>query len=91
MGFPQPANRRFELARRTQDAIREDRLIWEDPEGQRPFNDPLDAQDTFINSFYTHAKYAPLANLHVTAKLKFESSSSKARRPSASATAPFSV
>ena len=62
----------FELARRTQDAIREDRLIWEDPEGQRPFNDPLDAQDTFINSFYTHAKYAPLANLHVTSKLKFE-------------------
>ena len=62
----------FEQARRTQDAIREDRLIWEDPEGQLPFNDPLDAQDTFINSLYTHAKYAPLPNLHMTSKLKFE-------------------
>ena len=62
----------YELARRAKDNISEDRIIWVDPEGQTGFNDPLEAQDTFINTLYGKARYSRIRNLNIISKVKFE-------------------
>ena len=62
----------FELGKQVRDNIFDDRIVWTDPDGMVPFNDPLDAQDTFINSFYTSVKYNAIARFHFTSKLKYE-------------------
>ena len=70
--FPEIEIDVFELARSAKDNIPEDRLIWVDPEGQTSFNDPLDAQDTFINTLYSNLRYSGIRNLNVSSKMKFE-------------------
>ena len=62
----------FDLARSAKDNIPEDRLRWIDPEGQTSFNDPLDAQDTFINTLYSHVRYTGIRDLNLISKFKFE-------------------
>ncbi len=62
----------FELGKQVRDTIFDDRIVWTDPDGMVPFNDPLDAQDTFINSFYASVKYNAIARFHFTSKLKYE-------------------
>ena len=62
----------FELGKQVRDNIFDDRIVWTDPDGMVPFNDPLDAQDTFINSFYASVKYNAIARFHFTSKLKYD-------------------
>ena len=62
----------FELGKQVRDNIFDHRIVWTDPDGMVPFNDPLDAQDTFINSFYASVKYNAIARFHFTSKLKYE-------------------
>ena len=62
----------FEHAKFVADNIREDRLQWVDPTGRTDFTDPLDNQDTFVNSIYLQARYNRLRNFRATAKVKHE-------------------
>ena len=62
----------FEQARWAKDDISEDRLVWRDPVGIQAFEDPLDAQDTFINTIYSKVKYTGVPKLNVLSKVKFE-------------------
>ncbi len=62
----------FEHAKLVSDNIREDRLLWVDPTGRTDFTDPLDNQDTFVNSIYLQANYNRIRNFRATAKVKHE-------------------
>jgi len=62
----------FEHAKLVKDNIREDRLRWVDPTGRTDFTDPLDNQDTFVNSIYLQAHYNRIRNFRATAKVKHE-------------------
>ena len=62
----------FEHAKLVVDNIPEDRLRWVDPTGRTDFTDPLDNQDTFVNSVYLQADYNRIRNLRATAKVKHE-------------------
>ena len=62
----------FEHAKLVADNIREDRLQWVDPTGRTDFTDPLDNQDTFVNSIYLQAHYNRIRNFRATAKVKHE-------------------
>ncbi|MBM3276613.1 MAG: hypothetical protein FJY95_00820 [Candidatus Handelsmanbacteria bacterium] len=62
----------FEHAKRVKDDIPEDRVVWVDPKGRTDFTDPLDAQDTFINTFYLESRYSRVRNLNISGKLKYE-------------------
>ena len=55
-----------------EDTIAEDRVIWVDPTGNVDFTDPLDNQDTVVNSAYLKSKYTRIENLNVHGKLKYE-------------------
>ena len=62
----------FEYARSARDNIAEDRLRWTDPEGLSRFSDPLDAQDTFINSLYFDARYLGIPRTNLSTRLKWD-------------------
>ena len=62
----------FEHAKFVVDNIPEDRLRWIDPTGRTDFTDPLDNQDTFVNSVYMQADYNRIRNFRATAKVKHE-------------------
>ncbi len=62
----------FEYLKRSKDNVIEDRLLWVEPDGTTPFNDPLDAQDTWINSIYAHLKYSGMENFSFTSKAKYD-------------------
>ena len=62
----------FEHAKLVSDNIPEDRLLWVDPTGRTDFTDPLDNQDTFVNSIYLQANYNRIRNFRATAKVKHE-------------------
>ena len=62
----------FEHAKFVADNIPEDRLRWIDPTGRTDFTDPLDNQDTFVNSVYLQANYTRIRNFRATAKVKHE-------------------
>ena len=62
----------FEHAKFVADNIPEDRLLWVDPTGRTDFTDPLDHQDTFVNSIYLQANYNRIRNFRATAKVKHE-------------------
>ena len=54
------------------DNISDNRLLWVDPTGIVDFSDPLDHQDTFVNSTYLHAKYDGFRDVNVHTKVKYE-------------------
>ena len=54
------------------DTLPEDRIVWRDPIGLTDFADPLNNQDTFVNSLYLKARYFRIRNLNVEGKLKYE-------------------
>ena len=62
----------FEHIKFVEDNIAEDRLLWVDPTGRTDFTDPLDLQDTFVNSVFLSARYSRINNLKATAKVKHE-------------------
>lgn len=62
----------FEHVKRVEDNIPEDRVVWVDPKGRTDFTDPLDAQDTFINTIFFDGKYSRIRNLNVAGKFKYE-------------------
>ncbi len=62
----------FEHAKFVSDNIPEDRLRWIDPTGRTDFTDPLDNQNTFVNSVYLQANYNRIRNFRATAKVKHE-------------------
>ena len=62
----------FEHAKFVVDNIPEDRLRWIDPTGRTDFTDPLDNQDTFVNSVYMQANYNRIRNFRAAAKVKHE-------------------
>ena len=62
----------FEHAKFASDNIPEDRLRWSDPTGRTDFTDPLDNQNTFVNSVYLQANYNRIRNFRATAKVKHE-------------------
>ena len=62
----------FQHAKLVEDDIPEDRIVWEDPIGLTDFTDPLDNQDTFINTVYMQARYSRIRNLNISGKLKYE-------------------
>ena len=62
----------FEHIKFVKDNIAEDRLFWVDPTGRTDFTDPLDNQDTFINSVYFETRYTRTGNLNAAAKIKHE-------------------
>ena len=61
-----------EHAKKVKDDIPENRVVWVDPRGKTDFTDPMDAQDTFINTLYLEGKYSRVRNLHITGKFKYE-------------------
>ena len=61
-----------EQAKLVKDNIPDDRLIWRDPTGTENFTDPMDNQDTFVNSVYFQARYSRIRDLDVSAKIKYE-------------------
>ena len=62
----------FEHFKFVKDNIPEDRIRWIDPIGLTDFPDPLDNQDTFVNSLFLRGRYHRIRNLNVAAKLKYE-------------------
>ena len=62
----------FEFAKVVKDDIPDDRLLWVDPVGMTDFTDPLDNQDTFVNTLFLQAKYSGTTDLNVSGKLKHE-------------------
>ena len=62
----------FEHAKLVKDNIPEDRLLWVDPIGRTDFTDPLDVQDTFVNTVYFQARYSRIRNLNIATKAKYE-------------------
>lgn len=54
------------------DDIPEDRLRWVDPVGLQDFTDPLDEQDTFVNTSYLEGRYSRVNNLNLSGKMKYE-------------------
>ncbi len=62
----------FEHPKLVEDDIPEDRVVWVDPTGRTDFTDPLDAQDTFVNTVYLQAKYSRIRNLNISGKVKHE-------------------
>ena len=62
----------FEHVKLVKDSIPEDRLVWVEPVGRTEFTDPLDNQDTFVNTGYFHARYTRINNLNIAFKAKFE-------------------
>ena len=79
----------FEHAKFVSDNIPEDRLRWIDPTGRTDFTDPLDNQNTFVNSVYLQANYNRIRNFRATAKVKHELFNQRVSRPPTSETAPF--
>ena len=71
----------FEHFKFVKDNIPEDRIRWIDPIGLTDFPDPLDNQDTFVNSLFLRGRYHRIRNLNVAAKLKLRNFQ-PARRPS---------
>ena len=63
----------FQHAKLVEDNLPEDRIVWEDPIGLTDFTDPLDNQNTFVNTLYLQARYSHIRNLNVESKLKYES------------------
>lgn len=62
----------FEHPKRVRDNIAEDRIRWIDPQGLVSFRDPLENQDTFVNSLYFDAEYFRIPKLNLATKLKWE-------------------
>ena len=62
----------FEQMRWAKDQIKDDRLVWRDTAGIVQFDDPLDAEDAFINSFFSELKYIGIFDLNVISKIKYE-------------------
>ena len=62
----------FEHAKSVKDDVRENRVRWVDPFGLTDFEDPLDNQDTFVNTLYLQARYYRISNLNISGKVKYE-------------------
>lgn len=62
----------FDHAKSVRDNISEDRLRWVDPVGLQDFTDPLDEQDTFVNTAYLEGRYSRIPKLNLSGKLKHE-------------------
>ena len=62
----------FEHAKLVEDDIPEDRVLWVEPLGTTDFTDPLDNQDTFVNTLFLHARHTRIRNLNIQGKLKYE-------------------
>ncbi len=62
----------FEHAKLVEDDIPEDRIVWEDPIGLTDFTDPLNNQNTFVNTLFMQARYSRIRNLNISSKLKYE-------------------
>jgi len=62
----------FDQVRWVKDNIPEDRLLWVDPLGRTDFTDPLDLQDTFVNSLFFSARYHRIPSLNISGKFKYE-------------------
>ena len=54
------------------DNIPDDRLRWVDPTGTENFADPLDNQDTFVQSVYLQARCSRIRDLNISSKIKYE-------------------
>lgn len=61
-----------EHAKLVKDNIADDRLIWIDPTGTENFSDPLENQDTFVNTLYLQARYNRIRDLDIQGKIKYE-------------------
>ena len=61
-----------EHAKLVKDNIADDRLIWKDPTGTENFSDPLENQDTFVNTLYLQARYNRIRDLDIQGKIKYE-------------------
>ena len=70
--FPGLSISLMELAKVVEDDIPEDRLLWVEPIGTTEFTDPLDNQDTFVNSMYLYARYSGIDNFTALSKMKYE-------------------
>jgi len=74
----------FEYYRSVKDNIPENLEQWEQPPnttgGLVPFDDPLAAQDTWINTFYSDLTYTGLDRVVIVNKLKHEIYSQRTRR-----------
>jgi hypothetical protein len=63
----------FEHIKHVQDDIPDDRLVWDDEVRYiSDYRDPLELQDTFVNSTYFEGTWQPLAALNMVAKAKYE-------------------
>ena len=61
-----------EHAKLVKDNIKDDRLVWKDPTGSENFSDPLENQDTFVNTLYLQARYNRIRDLDIQGKIKYE-------------------
>ena len=61
-----------EHAKLVKDNIADDRLVWKDPTGTENFSDPLENQDTFVNTLYLQARYNRIRDLDIQGKIKYE-------------------
>ena len=61
-----------EHAKLVKDNIQDDRLVWKDPTGSENFSDPLENQDTFVNTLYLQARYNRIRDLDIQSKIKYE-------------------
>ncbi|MDP6699463.1 MAG: hypothetical protein QGH25_07430 [Candidatus Latescibacteria bacterium] len=62
----------FDHVKFVEDDIPENRILWVDPVGLTDFTDPLDNQDTFVNTLFLQARYSQIRNFNVSGKLKYE-------------------
>lgn len=62
----------FQKDKLVEDDIPENRLRWVDPVGIEDFTDPLENQDTFVNTSYLELRYWGTPKLNLSGKLKYE-------------------
>ena len=68
-----------EHAKLVKDNIADDRLVWKDPTGTENFSDPLENQDTFVNTLYLQARYNRIRDLDIQGKIKYETFNQRGR------------
>jgi hypothetical protein len=62
----------MDIAKFVRDDIPEDRILWIEPVGTTEFTDPLDNQNTFVNTTYFKARYTGIDRFTASTKLKYE-------------------
>ena len=70
--WPWAEARFYQYARFVQDDIQDNAIIWVDPNGFREIVDPLETEDTFVNTGYLTFDYLALKNLNIYNKVKYD-------------------